>query len=178
MGLAKLNVWISGPNDPCSVDNRTWYVTIYDCDGRPLRWCNRRYYLLPAKCGHLEVDVPPGCYRIAAVSSFYFVHGSYWSNWWTDSVVVQACCDEHVCVKLFNPNIHRCAQVFLGAVRGALDAKQIKPELFREIEGGIRKLLEIAPRPAKPFEVADLDDVAQQLKKLEKEAGGNADPAT
>lgn len=32
MGMAKLNAWISGMDDPCSVDNRTWYVTIYNCD--------------------------------------------------------------------------------------------------------------------------------------------------
>lgn len=28
MGMAKLNVFVSGMDDPCGVDSRTWYVTI------------------------------------------------------------------------------------------------------------------------------------------------------
>jgi hypothetical protein len=35
-----------------------WYVTIYNCDGKPLEGCGKKYVVLPAKCGHLEVEVP------------------------------------------------------------------------------------------------------------------------
>jgi hypothetical protein len=67
MSTSKLNVWVSELDEPCRISNRTWYVTIYTCDGKPLEWCGKRYVVLPARCGHLEVEVPPGCYTISAV---------------------------------------------------------------------------------------------------------------
>jgi len=170
MGLAKLNIWVSATDDPCAVDNRTWYVTIYDCDGNVLSWCGRRYIVLPARCGHLEVEVPPGCYRINAVWSFSIVGGIFYVNHFTDSAIVQACCDQHVCVKLFNPSIHRCGTIFLRAVRDLVAQKAIKPEVAQPVEQAINKLLELLPRPAKKFELDHLDEIEKLVREQERRA--------
>lgn len=171
MGLAKLNIWVSGQDDPCSVDNRTWYVTIYDCDGRVLNWCDRRYIAIPARCGHLAIEVPPGCYRISAVWSFSVTpQAVFWGNHFTDSAIVCACCDEHVCVRLFNPSIHRCGAIFLRAVADVLQQRGIEPRLAQEVQGGVQKLLQVAPRPPKAFELDVLDEIEALVR--EQEGGG------
>jgi len=70
MSLGRLNVFVSELDHGCKVDSRTWFVTIYDCDGRVFEWCGRRYVAIPARCGHLEIELPPGCYTLLAAWSF------------------------------------------------------------------------------------------------------------
>lgn len=169
MGMAKLNVWISAMDDPCGIDDRTWYVTIYDCDGNVLQWCGRKYVVLPAKCGHLEVEIPPGCYLIRAVWSFRLFGGIYYVNHFTDAAIVQAVCDQIACVKLFNPSIHRCGTIILRAVRDLVLQKAIKPELARQQEAALNALLANVPRPVKGFELDHLDEIEKLVREQESE---------
>jgi hypothetical protein len=167
MGMAKLNVWVTDTDDPCSISNRTWYVTIYDCDGRVLEWCGRKYVVLPARCGHLEVELPPGCYRVTAVWSFRVAGGIIYVNHFTDSAVVQACCDETTCVTLFNPSIHRCGTILVRAVRDLLLQKAIAPAIARQVENTLNELLQQLPRPIKEFELAHLDEIEKLVREQE-----------
>jgi hypothetical protein len=167
MGMAKLNVWISAMDDPCGVDNRTWYVTIYDCDGNVLEWCGRKYVVLPAKCGHLEIEVPPGCYYLKAVWGFRLLGGIYYVNHFTDAVIVQAICDQTVCVKLFNPSIHRCGIIVLRAVRDLVQQKAIRPELAKQYEAALNAVLANVPRPMKGFELDHLDEIEKLAREEE-----------
>jgi len=175
MGMAKLNIWISGLDDPCSISNRTWYVTVYDCDGNVLEWCGRRYVVLRARCGHLEVDVPPGCYRINAVWSFHLAGGIFYVNHFTDSAIVQARCDETVCVKLFNPSVHRCGKILLRAVQDLQLQKAIKPEVARPVEEAVDRLLQFVPRPAKGFELDHLDEIEKLVREQANEEEKQSD---
>ncbi|MBI2862045.1 MAG: hypothetical protein HYX89_04425 [Chloroflexi bacterium] len=168
MGMAKLNVWVTDTDDPCSMSNRTWYVTIYDCDGKVLEWCGRRYVVLPARCGHLEVELPPGCYRVNAVWSFSVAGGIIYVNHFTDSAVVQACCDETTCVTLFNPSTHRCGTILVRAVRDLLLQKAIKPDVARKVEDALNDLLQQLPRPIKEFELAHLDEIEKLVREQER----------
>ncbi len=156
-------------DDPCGVDSRTWYVTIYDCDGRVLEWCGRRYVVIPARCGHAEIEVPPGCYRVNAVWSFRFAGGIFHVNHFTDSAIVQAGCEQHVCVKLFNPSIHRCGVIFLRAVHDLLEQKGIKAEIAQGVERAVKGLLEFVPRPVKGFELDHLDEIEKLVRAQEAE---------
>ena len=169
MGMAKLNIWISAIDDPCLVDNRTWYVTIYDCDGNVLQWCGRKYVVLAAKCGHLEVEVPPGCYYIKAVWGFRFVGGIYYVNHFTDAAIVQAACDQSVCVKLFNPSVHRCGIIVLQAIRDLVQQRAIKPELARQHEAALNAVLANVPKPMKAFELDHLEELEKLVKEQESE---------
>jgi hypothetical protein len=164
MGMAKLNVWISGMDDPCSISSRSWYVTIYDCDGKILSWCGKRYLVLHAPCGHLEVELPPGCYRLNAVWGYYQQGDIYWGNHFTDSVIIQAGCNEHVCVKLFNPSIHRCGQIFRRAVLDMLKQKALPQEVADAHNQALEKLIELLPAPLKKFELAYLDEIDELVQ--------------
>lgn len=174
MGMAKLNIWVSAIDDPCGVDDRTWYITIFDCNGKVLEWCGKRYVVLPAKCGHLEVDVPPGCYYIKGVWSFRIGQGVIYVNHFTDAAIVQACCEKTVCVKLFNPSIHRCGTIFLRAVNDLVMQKAILPEAARLAENGVNAVLNNVPRPLRGFELDNMDEIEKKVKDIEakNETGG------
>lgn len=167
MGLSKLNIFVSGIDDPCSVDPRTWYITIYDCDGNVLEYCGRRYVVIPARCGHLEVEVPPGCYYIKAVWSFVVVTPGlvYRANHFTDAGIVTVCCDSHACVKLFNPSAHRCGYIYVRALRDLVRQKGLKAETGRQAEQALLAALEEMPRPIKAFEQGHEEEIERLLKE-------------
>src|SRR4030066_2032834 len=110
MGIAKINIWLSGVADPCGTLKGDEKVTVFDCKGI-LEWsCGRymlggrwvpvpggKYFNLPAKCGHLEVEVPPGCYWITA-GGVYPSPGLLHFNYATHVGIVQVGCDETACV--------------------------------------------------------------------------------
>ena len=170
MGLAKLNVLVSGIDDPCGVDSRTWYITIYDCDGNVLEWYNKRYVVLKAPCGHLEVEVPPGCYYIKAVWGFVVVTPGlvYRVNHFTDAAIVTVCCEQTACVKLFNPSAHRCGYIYVRALRDLVRQKAIKPELAKAAEDAINATLEQQPQPIKEFELGHEDEIIKLITEQEK----------
>ena len=168
MGMATLNVWVSGLDDPCSIDSRTWYVTIYNCDGKVLQWCNRRFVVLPAKCGHLEVEVPPGCYLIKAVWSFRLIGTVFFVNHFTDAAVVQACCGETTCVTLFNPSLPRCGTIVVRALQDAVDQKGLDAATARRAQDALNTALKAVPRPLKGFELDHLDEIEKLVRQQEE----------
>lgn len=176
MSLADLNVWVSALDDPCKISNRTWYINIYNCDGSILDWCGHKYAVLRAPCGHRHIRVPPGCYRINAVWSFRLGNGFYYVNHFTDSAVVQACCDTHQCVTLFNPSAHRCGKIFLRAVNDALVQDALPKEAARAAEDGINQVLEHIPRPMRPFELDNLDEIEKRVREIEEREGDPKGP--
>jgi len=178
MGMTKLNIYVSGLDDPCKVDQRTWYVTIFNCDGTVLEHCGKRFVVLPARCGHLEVDVPPGCYYIKAVWSFVVVTPGlvYRANHFTDAAIVTACCGEHVCVKLFNPSVHRCGYIYARALRDLAAQGVIETNLAARAQRLVDTVAELdEARPQLKFEVLIEDEIERRLKELaeqDKKKGG------
>jgi hypothetical protein len=167
MGMAKLNVWISGIDDPCGIDDRTWYVTIYDCDGNVLSWGGRNFVVLPAIHGHLEIEVPPGCYYLKAVWSFSFKGGIYYVNHFTDAAIVQAYCEQTSCVKLFVPGVHRCGTIILRAIKNLIEQKVVKPDIVRQHEAALNAILATVPKPVKGFELDHLDEIEKMAREHE-----------
>lgn len=162
MALGKLNVFVSALDDGCRIDSRDWFVTIYDCEGRVFEWCGRRYVVLRAPCGHLEVELPPGCYTLVAVWGFWTdPAGNIFGNHLTDHGVAQVCCDETTCVTLYTPSAHRCGQLF----KVALQVLERRPEggppgeLVIRAREAIDELLDYLPRPARPLELGHLDEL-------------------
>ena len=67
MSTAKLNIWVTEVGNPCKIDMKhQWFVHVLHCDGELLNWCDKVYTNLRTKCGHLEIDVPPGCDMVCA----------------------------------------------------------------------------------------------------------------
>src|ERR1044071_6049901 len=143
MSTAKLNVWITEFGDPCHIMQphfpegklEEWFVHIADCHGNPLVWCGRTYAFLPARCGHLEVEIPPGCYAVfASHTPADQIWRSPFGNRLTHLQVVRANCGDHVCVTLFSPTGWACGTWFAEAVKtqyAAFDHARIEPQLAR-----------------------------------------------
>lgn len=175
MGMAKLNVFVSGIDDPCSVDDRTWYVTIYNCDGSVLQWCGKRYVVLPARCGHLEVEVPPGCYYIKAVWGYRVVRPGfvYRANHFTDAAIVTACCEQTVCVKLFNPSAHRCGYIYVRALKDLVVQRAIDQEQNQQVANAVEIINKQIGQPVKLFELGHEEEIDQLVEEQQKEAKGD-----
>jgi len=179
MGMSKLNVFVSGVDDPCTVDQRTWYVTIFNCDGSVLEHCGKRYVVLPAPCGHLEVEVPPGCYYIKAVWSFVIVTPNlvYRANHFTDAGIVTVCCDDHACIKLFNPSVHRCGFIYVRALQDMARQGVIEGALANRADAIVAQVAEQDEhRGQLRFEVLAEDEINRELKnRLEEEKRSGSD---
>jgi hypothetical protein len=167
MGLGRLNVFVSGLDEPCKIDNRTWYITVYDCEGRVFEWCGRRYGVIPARCGHLELELPPGIYTVLGVWGFGVGGGHVFGNHLTDHAIARICCGEHTCVTLYAPTAHRCGVLF----DVALDVLQRHPgeggppaEAVGRAREAIREVLGHLPRPPHAFELGHLDELMKTLE--------------
>jgi hypothetical protein len=121
MSTAKLNVWVTEIGDPCHIINppngEQWYVHIVDCEGKVLTWCGRKYRDIPTKCGHVEIEIPPGCYTVFASHSKTGQGVPPFGNRLTHVQIVRANCGDHVCVTLFSPSIWYCGTWFAHAIR-------------------------------------------------------------
>ena len=156
MSTATLNVWITQRGDPCRILNPTKplpnerFVYVLHCNGDILEWCGTKYVGLQTKCGHLEIEIPPGCYIVGAVEST----GGYLplGNCLTHIAVIRANCGDHVCVTLFDPSLHVCG-TWLGAainqhVAGGGGGGHLNPDLIglmQNAQKAVNKMLDALP---------------------------------
>ncbi len=167
MSTAKLNIWISDLDKPCKISNIPWYVNIYTCDGEPLEWCGKRYIVLKADCGHLEVEVPPGCYTINAVWGYYQTGGAIYGNHFTDHAIVNAKCGEETCITLYTPQAHRCGLIFKLALEDLVRHGQINKEIaFRAIEA-VKAVIDTLPKPINRFELGILEEIDKKIREAQ-----------
>ena len=148
MSTARLNVWITRFGDACHIDDKEpYYVYITDCSGNILVWCGKKYAGLPAKCGHLEVDIPPGCYSVFASHTPGQVGPSF-GNRLTHIQIVRANGGDHVCVTLFAPTLSKCGSWFAYAVKtqlAGLRKANIDPELVNAAVKAVEALIAKLP---------------------------------
>lgn len=116
--LSEVQFFVGQMDDPCKVDDRNWYITIFNCDGSVLEYAGQQFLMVDAPNGHLSVSIPPGKYSAIAVWNYWVgPDGKYYGNHFTHEAVFQACCAEHKCVWLYNPSIHTCGIVYDQAVQ-------------------------------------------------------------
>jgi hypothetical protein len=155
MSTAMLNVWVTRVGDPCHIDNEhKWFVHVLDCEGRVIEWCDRRYMNIETKCGHAEIELPPGCYTVVATWS-PGTSSEHLGNHLTHVQIVRVNCGDHACVTLFPPTLHHCRTWFEHAMRvhaqmGALD---------REAVANAIKAIEVALERVKPDPMTEAMEV-------------------
>jgi hypothetical protein len=166
MGMAKLNVWLSESENPCKISDRTHFVSIFTCDGRLLEYAGRKYFLIKADHGHLEVDVPPGCYYLLGASKEC-------ENAYTDAAIVRVGCGETACVTLWLGTLSRCLRRLNAALRLPRTRERLG-ELVVPAQAAINSILSRLPIPVREFELAHLDETekfvlrpAEPVKKEE-----------
>src|SRR5262249_23076129 len=103
MGLGKLNVWIHDDVDPCRISDQTWTVAVTYCNGVVVKWCDKTYSI-EARCGHADVEIPPGCYVVFALRFVPGPGGQFpFFLRLTHSSFVMVECDEASCVHVYTP---------------------------------------------------------------------------
>ncbi|HTQ79903.1 MAG TPA: hypothetical protein VMM92_07900 [Thermoanaerobaculia bacterium] len=163
MCTAKLCVWITAFGHPCEIVNTAdqWYVHVVDCEGNVVQWCGKEYRNLHARCGHLEIEIPPGCYSVFA-SHTPNTSGSSFGNRLTHVQVVRVNCGDEACVTLFSPTLWFCGNWFTNAVsiyRPKLIQHGVEEQTLTAAIESVSRLL--AKIPADPF--------SANLQKLERE---------
>jgi hypothetical protein len=115
-----------------------WSVAVLHCDGKVANWSEGRYRLhhdenwipipkhtpaggnvagwwyemIPTRDGHVEIELPPGCYMVVGSMHTWFVNGVLHGNWATDRAIVTACCGEDACVRLYASSMQPCNVIF------------------------------------------------------------------
>jgi hypothetical protein len=185
MGLAKLNIWVSDVADPCGTWSGGGTMTILDCDGI-LEWpCgqyltpdgkwqivpNGKYKDIPFRCGHLEVEVPPGCYWV--VAGYVSPNRGYIHlNYTTHAGIVQVGCDETACVKIYNPTLRLCWDWFWVGLRvlAATGQARIDPARVEELGNFVEEFLRDAPHlPIERVLERVFDDLVESAKSQPKQ---------
>jgi hypothetical protein len=188
MGLSYLNIWVSDVNDPCGTfkGGKTAPgaagMTIFDCKG-VLSWpCGRyladgkwvpvpngMYKNIPFTCGHLEVELPPGCYWV--YSGLTTVESGYIHlNYATHVGIVEVGCGEHACVKIFNPSVWLCwnwfrvgLQVLAANPKAGIDRGKVV-ELERNVEALLKNVPHLPMDAVIEAEFKELANAAQGKK--------------
>jgi hypothetical protein len=165
VSTAKLNVWVTKVGEPCRIDDQVqWFIHILHCNGEILQWCGKKYANLPTKCGHLEIEIPPGCYMVVATWSAGAGTNVPTSlgNHISHLQIIRANCGDHLCVTLFPPTFHFCGVWWLVALREGIAAKAFT----RDAQAAARNALEAAEallRQVPP------DPLAEQMLKIDRE---------
>lgn len=160
MGMAKINVWLSETDNPCKVYDSTFYVSVFTCDGKILKWAEKEYKLLKAQNGHLEIKLPPGCYYLRAASISC-------ENAYSDSAIVRVNCGETACVTLMIPSLKRCVGLLAAGLRLARARELVPSPLLRRAQATLDELMKEIELPALEFEIAHIDETVEFLRKEE-----------
>jgi hypothetical protein len=170
-----------------------WSVAVAHCDGQVLNWSEGRYRLhhedkwlpipkhtpqgittagwwyemIPTRDGHVEIEVPPGCYTVVASMHTWFEHGVLYGNWATDRAIVQGCCGDDVCVRLYASSFQPCHVILF---------KHVLPMLMRnnkinekDGQAAINALTALHnPEQLSPFEKGYLALLDRQFNQMGK----------
>ncbi len=182
MSVAHLDVWLSEVGSPCRVFSHGGTLSVLSCDG-VLRWSGGRYragggdwqdvprdgYLnLPFEQGHLEAEVPPGCYAVVAAwitPNPGFVH----INYSTHMGLATVACGETVCVRLYNPSIRLCWDWFAHGLRALARTGSVDERAVVKLEERVQQEF-LADVPTAAFEDT-LRDVLRAGLQGENEGG-------
>jgi hypothetical protein len=156
MSTAKLNIWVTEVGDPCKIDlEHKWFVHILQCDGSFLVWCRDGkpvpYTNILTECGHVEVEVPPGCYLVMATWSLSAGDPHRLGNHLTHLQVVRVNCGDHACVTLFPPTAHFCGTWFQIAMNTLVGLGDLDRDLGGRAVGAIGEVLRALPQPPDPL---------------------------
>jgi hypothetical protein len=165
VSTAKLNIWVTKVGDPCRIDDSVqWFVHILHCNGEILQWCDKKYANLPTKCGHLEVEIPPGCYMVVATWSpgAGTTVPTSLGNHISHLQIIRANCGDHLCVTLFPPTFHWCGVWWLVALREAMGGTLLP----REAQPAAKQAIEAVDALMKQIPA---DPLAERMLQIEQQ---------
>lgn len=170
MGLATLNVWIHDKTDPCKIDDGVfWFVSVTYCNGQPVKWCGHTYSGELAKCGHVELQLPPGCYVVRALQFFPKIFFNL-----TDHAIVVVGCDEKACVHLYTPTDRQRPGSASLSARFLAATKGLPPKAADKFVAACDALLKDLPQTARDTAIEQLlKDLEDAFAKNPPQEGGS-----
>lgn len=189
------------PNDVGSRIPYNWSVAVAHCNGKVLNWSEGRYRfrkddpwipipkhtppglneagwwyeMVPTRDGHVELEVPPGCYVVVGSMHTWFVNGGLRGNWATDRAVVTACCGEDVCATLYASSMQPCNVILYEFVIPMLVRQgAIKPAAAEEATRAMKALYN--PDELSDFERGQLDLLRRAYAQMDKQSALDQPP--
>jgi hypothetical protein len=120
---------------------------------------------IPTKCAHVEIEVPPGCYIVAAtLSPGAPSTGTPTSlgNWISHIAIVRAECGDDECVTLFPPTFHFCGIWWITALQELVRQGAVDPEAGRAAGDAVQRVLGQIP----------MDPLTEQMQVLQPQRQG------
>lgn len=172
-----------------------WSVAVAHCSGKVLNWSEGRYRfgrdekwipipqhtppggntpgwwyeMIPTRDGHVEIEVPPGCYTLAGSMHTWFVNGVLHGNWSTDRAIVQACCGEDVCATLYASSMQPCNVILFEFVLPMLVRNKALGQ--QEGEAAIKALRTLhKPELLSDFDRNYLDTMRRAFAQMDKQS--------
>jgi len=168
MGLGTLNVWIHDKGDPCKISDETWFVAVTYCSGVPVEWCGTTYAGMEAKCGHIEIEIPPGCYVVFAWQILIVPGAPPPFNiiiTFSHFSLVMVECDCKACVHLYNPTPRQSIGRAGDVGRSLVEKGGVPREEAERLAEAVRAVLEHLPKTAQDVALEQLLEGAR--RKLE-----------
>lgn len=172
-----------------------WSVAVAHCNGKVLNWSEGRYRfhkddpwtpipkhtppglqeagwwyeMVPTRDGHVELEVPPGCYTVVGSMHTWFVNGLLRGNWATDRAVVMACCGEDVCATLYASSMQPCNVILFEFVIPTLIRQGA---IKREVGDAAVKALSALynPQELSDFERGQLEILRRAYSQMDKQS--------
>ncbi len=133
------------------------------------------YDNVPTRNGHVEIEVPPGCYVLRGSAHFGISDGRLLGNWATDHAVVQACCGQEICTTLYPPSAGGCWIPFFEFVAPLLVQQKILTREHQHALDAVRAFLKETV-PASHFERAELEILRSHFGQMGKDIPGAPRP--
>lgn len=167
MGLATLNVWVHDATDTCKISDGSWFVTVTYCNGAPVEWCGHTYSGEPAKCGHAEFRLPPGCYVVRAFQWLW--RPPFPLLFFTEHAIVIVNCDEFGCVHLYTPTARQHPGGAAIAVRFLAESEKLPKDKVDKFVDACNALREVMPETSSDVAFDKLVQLlAEDIKKNRK----------
>lgn len=166
------------PCAPYQSTQHTFFVQIYNCDGKPLFWKGVNFgrpipLQEPGHQGgriHGQFKVPPGSYLVRSIASC--------KNVITDWAWVGVGCDETVCVDLVPPSVIHCIQrVIAGLLLGTVDppeageqtVAQLAPKEVQEAVEALTRVADRLPRDRQLPAPPSAEEIQSAIEEGEKQ---------
>lgn len=173
MGFAKVNVWIHDIENPCRISDQNWFVNVTDCSNHVVEYCGKRYAGIPARCGHTEFRLPPGCYHVWAAVSVAVRPPFLYANHITHFGVIVVDCEETACVHLYAPTYHWCWRAVLFSTRLLAAQEAIPQEAANKLVEALEEVNRHVQRtPADKALDPLFKELPEMMKQQFKEEGG------
>jgi hypothetical protein len=143
MGLATPNVWVHDKQDPCRISDEVWFASVTYCNGNPVEWCGHTFSFEEAKCGHVELRLPRGCYIVHAIE-FFFLNKLFLFRF-TEHAIVIVNCDELACAHLYTPSIRQTTNGAVRSVRFFAEPQKLPSDKVEKFAAASDDLLKDIP---------------------------------